>query len=1000
VSVEEIVSRLVASRDLPEANPQADIRQLLFEGGFDLDPADEPLLEAPTPSGGRIDVQAGATVIEVKRRLVQSSLATWEEQLGDYVRDRQQETNQRWTAVLTDGKEWRLYDVTSDGQTLVGHPFAASVRDPHALTHWLGTVLATRKNIPPSPVEIQRRLGVDSASFALDLHVLHELYLANANNPAVAVKRELWERLLTDAFGTGFENSAEQVSLFVRHTYLVIVAEVIAHLVLGLSAQASAFDLITGKAFREAQIQGVVEEDFFDWAVEVPDGSQFVDRLVRRIAQFDFSNPDYDVLKILYETVIDPDTRRRLGEYYTPDWLAERMVETVVDDPLSQRVLDPACGSGSFLFWAIRRYLAAAEEAQMDPAQALQALPTMVAGFDLHPVAVTLARVTYLLAIGTERLATRNGPLSIPVYLGDSMSWRQPERIHTAGGIVISTAASDSDTGLMPLWDEDIVLDDALLEHPEKFDLLIAEIADKASSSRPLGNTLSRFAVPPAHRQQLEAVYGRFRQLAEDGRNHVWGYFVRNLARPRAFQLDPVDRLVGNPPWLPYRNMSEPVKSRFKEECQIRGLWTGGRSATQQDLSAYFVVKSISSYLKPSGKFGFVMPAATLNLRQYEGFRKGEWRGVNATFGTPWRLVHVTSNPPFFPVPCAVVLGQRSSEAHQMGTAVEQWSGRLPAGSNHHWPQVSQHISVEPGIVRRAEEPEHDYRCDFHNGATLYPRNLVFVTERDPGPLGAAPGCTAVRSYMSPQANSPWRELAPLQGAVENSLLRPVYLGEHVLPFRTLNPLTAIIPWNGSRLIDHDESDAPPGFTDWWSHADELWRRHAGDDRSDEFASLLDNIDYLSKLTSQFPTSPYRVVYTKAGTNLNAAVVTDPSAIIDHNLYWAHAHGMSEAFYLCGIFNSTAFRDEIEGYQPVGLFGPRHFDKYVFEVTWPRYSVEDHLHRALANTAQEGSEIATSVELPEGTFYRTARARIRSELDSAGISQRLDDLVMDLVTQP
>jgi hypothetical protein len=59
-------------------------------------------------------------------------------------------------------------------------------------------------------------------------------------------------------------------------------------------------------------------------------------------------------MKVLYESVIAPDTRHRLGEYYTPDWLAAAMVEKAVDDPLQQRVLDPACGSGTFLFQAVR----------------------------------------------------------------------------------------------------------------------------------------------------------------------------------------------------------------------------------------------------------------------------------------------------------------------------------------------------------------------------------------------------------------------------------------------------------------------------------------------------------------------------------------------------------------------------------------------------------------------------------------------------------------------
>ncbi len=49
-------------------------------------------------------------------------------------------------------------------------------------------------------------------------------------------------------------------------------------------------------------------------------------------------------MKVLYESAIDAKQRHDLGDYYTPDWLAECLVAATVTDPLHQRVLDPACG--------------------------------------------------------------------------------------------------------------------------------------------------------------------------------------------------------------------------------------------------------------------------------------------------------------------------------------------------------------------------------------------------------------------------------------------------------------------------------------------------------------------------------------------------------------------------------------------------------------------------------------------------------------------------------
>jgi type I restriction-modification system DNA methylase subunit len=146
-------------------------------------------------------------------------------------------------------------------------------------------------------------------------------------------------------------------------------------------------------------------------------GAEIVSDAARRVASFDWSGVDHDVLKVLYQSVIAPDVRKRLGEYYTPDWLAELMIDEVIDDPANERVLDPACGSGTFLFHAVRRYLDSALGAGVPAARALEGVTNSVFGMDLHPVAVALAQTTYLMAIGPERLAQRTHVVSIPVYL-------------------------------------------------------------------------------------------------------------------------------------------------------------------------------------------------------------------------------------------------------------------------------------------------------------------------------------------------------------------------------------------------------------------------------------------------------------------------------------------------------------------------------------------------------------------------------------------------------
>jgi hypothetical protein len=54
-------------------------------------------------------------------------------------------------------------------------------------------------------------------------------------------------------------------------------------------------------------------------------------------------------------------------------------------------------------------------------------------------------------------------------------------------------------------------------------------------------------------------------RLHDEGRDHVWGYYVRDLARPTwlARPENQVDRLVGNPRWLAYRFMTPEMQASF-----------------------------------------------------------------------------------------------------------------------------------------------------------------------------------------------------------------------------------------------------------------------------------------------------------------------------------------------------------------------------------------------------------------------------------------------------
>ena len=106
-------------------------------------------------------------------------------------------------------------------------------------------------------------------------------------------------------------------------------------------------------AFRDtkALYARLFEESIFDWAHE-GDGelSRILLRIFYRLNGFDFTHITGDVLGNLYERFLDPASRKEMGEFYTPQFVVDYILEAIGFKKEPGNILDPACGSGTFLF--------------------------------------------------------------------------------------------------------------------------------------------------------------------------------------------------------------------------------------------------------------------------------------------------------------------------------------------------------------------------------------------------------------------------------------------------------------------------------------------------------------------------------------------------------------------------------------------------------------------------------------------------------------------------
>ncbi|MEX1209983.1 MAG: N-6 DNA methylase, partial [Candidatus Nanopelagicales bacterium] len=971
-----------------------------------------PVVQTGDGTRRRIDVAVGHVVIEVKKNLNSADLPKAVEQLAGYVKQRA-ESFGRCVGILTDGSEWRLYQL-HDGTLELVSILKLTKRNPdtEGLLVWIESVLSTRDHVKPTPQEIERLLGAKSPANRLDTAELRDLYQKNADHKDIVLKRQIWAKLLRTAFGAEFKDTED---LFVNHTLLVVTAELIAHAVLGFdvgpTGPLTARQIVSGTEFSKAKVRGVVEADFFDWVVDTPLGDSFVRNLGRRIARFDWAAVEHDVLKVLYESVIDKEVRESLGEYYTPDWLAERMVESFITDPLNSVVCDPSCGSGTFLFHALRQYLRAAAEAGDDTDEAVQRATAHVVGIDVHPVAVTLARVTYLLALGRDNInSPRRKDLTIPVYLGDSIQWKQESDILSSTVVRVSTSDRDlvDDDDPDP-FAPDLVFPRSVLHDASRFDYLVSEMSDKAAVTTPAdADQVALVIVKKQHidpkspdGEILRETFANMCKLNAQGRDHIWGYYVRNLIRPLwlAEPENRVDALIGNPPWLRYSKMTPSMQQKYLALARPRNLLTGALGASARDLSMLFVVRCVELYLRQRGSFAFVMPHGILTRKPHTGFRTGDWstpegNHLTVQFGVPWDLSQVTTG---FPMTSCVIHGRRAVSAVPLPEETVTWEGYL-SRPDIPWSEAKKKIVMGASkvavLMAGVKTIESPYKDKFRQGAILVPRALMFVVDAPATPLGPGQGRRSVTSFRNNLEKKPWKDCKSITANVEKKFIRPVYLGETVLPFRTAEPREAVLPLTDAAIMTADEIALHDGLSEWWSEAENIWEKHRA---SNETKPLCERMDYLGQLSAELPTAPIRVVYPKSGSDLVAAIVRDVDALIDHKLYWMPTTSTAEAHYLCSILNSAPLLTKVQPLQAIGLFGARDFDKNVFAVPFPLFDPDIETHVVLADLGERAEQAAATVDISGAGTFQAQRKLVRAHLVETGIEAEIVAAVTQLL---
>ena len=133
-------------------------------------------------------------------------------------------------------------------------------------------------------------------------------------------------------------------------------------------------------------------------------------------------------------TQLAQETQRKLlGQEWTPHWVAKALAAKCLnqlDDSESPAFVDTCCGSGAIISEVLKLVK------EVKPEMPLEGLGGAVTGFDIDPLAVILAKTTWVITLADE-IRGSSGQVVVPVYHADSLFAVTPltSELPFAGGI-------------------------------------------------------------------------------------------------------------------------------------------------------------------------------------------------------------------------------------------------------------------------------------------------------------------------------------------------------------------------------------------------------------------------------------------------------------------------------------------------------------------------------------------------------------------------------------
>ena len=845
-----------------------------------------------------------------------------------------------WLGIVTDSQIWYIFELTDIGLT--------------TLTEWKGRRLDSTNIHMLKKLLVDRKVGKEWAPedptdmFKESLEILTDTYEKKKDVRDVITQRELWYRQLK--ISGNQPDGGHKDELFVLHTLLIVISTKISEM------------------YGSAEIR----YGFASWAKDT-DGFSYVDALIK---ERNWKQTTADTLRAIYMGLVDKKDRHIYGEYYTPDWLAEKLCMDVIDDEYIESwvrsgndhnankslggIMDPACGSGTFLYHAVRRIINSKPviDATMTDRDLTDMIVQMIYGIDIHPVAVAMAKANILRALPDKPGA----PLH--VYQGDSLQITRnvdddkQQRIDELESHIFKITSREGTEIRMPLE----------FIQSKNFDAKMHQFVKAAVHGRAFPARVDDDIKEESRREVLHKAFNVLTNVCRKEGNDIWAWYVINYAGVYLLKQR-VSRIVANPPWVRMSSIQD--EARKNETIQLAknlNLWTGGKNATGFNIASLFVLQCQKIYGLEDMISGWVLPDAAM--------KGGNW--IKYVEQTKAPVVYDLGDLAFpeHSKACVNMFGMSRQKPQRL---VLNDGERTPNPSES-WDtlnQKSKFIIIKQRKIKKSEWFESG-RAIARQGAIFTPSCLVILdSNSDIQTTG-----NVISGTTETSRHGKWHGKSFHVKVPKSWIHKVLFNKEGLLPYVVGKTRNVIIPIDtkGAFLANRNNEK-------WWRDASDIYSHNRGSGISTP-KTLEAQLDFSGKLSSQFPPGQHLVLYNGSGANMYAARLRTKT-MIDSSLYRVCAKSANEALFLVGILNADCMHNLFQNARK----SDRHFHTYFWhEIPIPRFNTKNPRHVKLANYAKHAEQVASSI--PDPTYNK-----IKQALRNDGVSQNIDSVVSEIIKQ-